>query len=185
VVLAALLVSRRLSPFISAPPEASQSSELPSSSQMSEPSSQEESAQQLVVPNFVGSDVEEILLNSLYKQLFTFRIERDFSETKSAGTVIEQQPAGDTPYTEQIEILLRVSKGSERITMPTVVGFPYETAAELLRSSEIAFETQYTAEGAYPIGYVASASSPAGSVVYRTQDVVTIWVRAEGVQNAG
>jgi len=183
VVLAALLVSRRISPLISAPPL--QSSESVSSPGPSASSLQEESAQQLVVPNFIGSDIEEILLNSLYKQLFTFRIERDFSETKTAGTVIAQDPPGDTPYDGMIEILLHVSKGSERTTMPTVAGFSYEAAAELLRSSEIAFETRYTAEGAYPIGYVASASAPAGSVVYRTQDVVTIYVRAEGVEDAG
>ena len=129
------------------------------------------------MPDFVGGNIEEILLNSLYQQMFAFKIERMFSETQTAGTVLSQTPEAQTVCSGRTDVLLRISKGSERTTMPVVVGLPYESAAELLTDSEIRFVTQDTTGGTP--GTVAATDVPAGTVVYRTQDVVTLWVYAE------
>ncbi len=148
----------------------------------SEPAESEEGPT-YIVPDFVGGNIEEILLNSLYQQMFSFEIERMFSETRTAGTVLSQSPEANTPCVGRTDVLLRISKGSERITMPAVVGLPYETAAGLLTDSEIRFVTQETDSGGVP-GTVAATSMAAGSVVYRTQDVVTIWVCSDDTQTS-
>jgi serine/threonine protein kinase len=132
--------------------------------------------QRIVVPYLVGLNIENVLLDPLYKQLFVFEIERVFSETQPIGGVVSQQPGAGADPREDGVILVAVSKGSERTTMPNVEGAPLEKAAELLRNQEIRFDVLYVISNVDKEGTVLSASAPVGSILYRTTDVVTLQV---------
>ena len=173
--LAAALLSRHLAEKYIAPPDIYSQSETNESDSGQEEKSE---APQLVVPDFVGANVEEVLLNSLYQQLFDFDIEREYSEEKPAGIVIGQSPDAQTEYSGRITVTLTVSRGSERVTMPDIVGQTYETAVERLAEAEIACEVAYTQDPS-AVGLVTAASAPAGSIIYRTRDTVTIWIGTE------
>lgn len=137
-------------------------------------SSQEE--QRIVVPNLVGLNVEQVLLDPLYKQLFVFELERVFSETRPIGGVVSQEPAPGSDPRQDGVIVVWVSKGSERTTMPNVAGATLEKATEILNNQEIAFVTEPVISYGDKVGTVLSASAPVGSILYRTTDVVTLQV---------
>lgn len=171
LALAYRLVDTYFQPIASS----SQSAEEGSSQGYSQPSQPE-----IVVPNLVGTDVQKVLLDPLYQRLFTFEIERIFSESQPAGAIVAQQPkAGEEPGDAK-RIYLWVSKGSELIPMPNLQGkMLAEATAELNRA-----EIGYTVELIEPDeahqdteeGTVLNTSIPAGNIVYRNTDTVIIYV---------
>ena len=146
-----------------------------------EPDADSDTAQtEIVVPYLVGTDVQKVLLDPLYQRLFTFEIERVFSESQPAGAIVAQQPrAGEEPG-DSAQIYLWVSKGSELITMPDVQGKTLAAATAELNHAEIG----YTVELIEPDeahrdavdGTVLNTSIPPDSIVYRNTDTVIIYV---------
>ena len=132
------------------------------------------------MPNLVVTYVQKVLLDPLYQRLFTFEIERIFSESQPAGAIVAQQPkAGEEPGDAK-RIYLWVSKGSELIPMPNLQGkMLAEATAELNRA-----EIGYTVELIEPDeahqdaeeGTVLNTSIPSGNIVYRNSDTVIIYV---------
>ncbi|WMJ84344.1 serine/threonine protein kinase [Oscillospiraceae bacterium LTW-04] len=157
---------------------------LASSSQPAEeePSQEdlEPSQTEIVVPNLVGTDVQKVLLDPLYQRLFTFQIERIFSESQPAGAIVAQQPKSGEDPGDSAQIYLWVSKGSELIPMPNVQGKTLAEATVELNHSEISYtveliepdEEHQDAED----GTVLNTSIPAGNIVYRNTDTVIIYV---------
>lgn len=156
----------------------------PSSSESVDESSAVESSEvsqaKIVVPDLVGINIEKVLLDPLYQRLFTFQIERVFSESQPAGVIVAQQPkAGNMPG-DSAQIYVWVSKGSERIIMPDVQNMEIAKATAQLDLSEI----EYTIELVEPSddqrevknGTVLDTSVPVGSIVYRNTDTVIIYV---------
>lgn len=140
----------------------------------------ESSQAEIVVPNLVGTDVQKVLLDPLYQRLFTFQIERIFSESQPAGAIVAQQPkSGETPG-NSAQIYLWVSKGSELLPMPNLQGKTLAEATAELNHAEIG----YTVELIEPDeshqdakdGTVLNTSIPAGNIVYRNTDTVIIYV---------
>ena len=183
-IFGSMAISRHIASTYLAPQESSSQEPASETSSSEQESSSEEEEGALRMPDFTDGNIEKILLDPLYQQLFTFDIRWVYSETKSAGIVVEQYPFAGTPYQEGETILLSVSKGSERIAMPEVIGKTYTQAESLLTESEILFEVEYTAEGEESPGTVVSASVPAGVVISRTRDTVRLTVRAEEEQPA-
>lgn len=140
----------------------------------------EASQAEIVVPNLVGTDVQKVLLDPLYQRLFTFEIERVFSESQPAGAIVAQQPkAGEEPG-DAAQIYLWVSKGSELISMPNVQGKMLAAATAELGHAEIAYTVELIepdeAHRDAEEGTVLNTSIPAGSIVYRNTDTVLIYV---------
>lgn len=153
-------------------------SSVPPVSQMEEPLPNEEISkpESVSIPDLTGQDVETVLLNSEYRDMFAFDIERVFSEIERPGIIVEQVPPSSAVYKEGMLITLAVSKGTERAFMPEVVGTTLHKAKALLEQEEIPYTVTYTLDGSHIEGRVISASVEAGGVVYRTTDTVELVV---------
>ena len=144
-----------------------------------EPSSSEEDDDpQIYIPDLVGSNIEKVLLDPLYRSLFTFQIERVFSEAQPAGEILSQSPLAGTPSPSEspAQIRLWVCKGSQQIAMPDLVGMPLERAQEMLDSLEISYTYEPVEEPARKNGEIAAVSIPAGETVFRMTDTVILYV---------
>lgn len=150
----------------------------PSVSTSEEQSQEEESSiLEMTVPDFRGQNIETLLLDPQYQTQFVFEVARVYSEVQRAGSVVEQTPPAGTPYTQGETILLSVSKGTEKIVMPRVIGETIDQARAILAEAEISFEEQVTYSGEEQAGTVVASSIPADTIVYRNSDVVTLTVR--------
>ena len=139
----------------------------------------EEPEEEIIIPQLIGDNVEKILLDPTYQELFDFRIERVFSETMTAGDVVAQSPqAGERFNAEKTSIFLWISKGSELITMPNVVGYSLDKAIATLEMSEIGYSVTFvpaeSEDGKLENGTILETSIPAGEVVHRNSDIVEI-----------
>ena len=144
-----------------------------------EPSSSEEDDDpQIYIPDLVGSNIEKVLLDPLYRSLFTFQIERVFSEAQPAGEILSQSPLAGTPSPSEspAQIRLWVCKGSQQIAMPDLVGMSLERAQEMLDSLEISYTYEPVEEPARKNGEIAAVSIPAGETVFRMTDTVILYV---------
>ena len=85
------------------------------------------------VPNVVGLSVESAVA-TLSQAGLSAQVVEVFSD-RNAGTVTAQQPKSSTVVVEGTRVRINVSKGARPITVPSVVGVPYEQAvAELERA---------------------------------------------------
>ncbi|MBR6736113.1 MAG: PASTA domain-containing protein [Oscillospiraceae bacterium] len=160
-------------------------SSVPPPSQTEEPSSQEEISKPkpVSIPDLTGHDVEAVLLNDEYRDMFSFDIVRVFSEIERPGIIVEQIPPSSAVYKEGMVLTLSVSKGTERAFMPEVVGTTLHKAKALLEQEEIPYTVTYTLEGGHLEGRVLSASVETGGVVYRTTDLVELVVYGRPTEN--
>jgi len=134
---------------------------------------------EIVVPDLVGNNIEKILLDPLYNNLFNFQIERVFSETQAVGAVVAQRPKPGNPVDEETEdIYLWVSKGSELALMPDIIGFSLDDACRTLEMSEIEYKITFvpaeSVDGVLENGTILETSISASDVVHRNSDVVEI-----------
>lgn len=142
-----------------------------------QPGGEEPLQTKIVIPDFLGANVEKILVDPLNQRLFVFRIERVFSETAAAGTVVDQIPQAGADRQE--DVLLTVSKGSEAIAMPDLTSMTLAQATERLNQDEISFTLQPVeppSEENIADGALLGASVAVGRIVKRTTDVVTLYV---------
>lgn len=183
VAIFALAISYRLIDIYLVPPV---QQEVSSSSENSEPaqesSSSETSEPELLTPRLVGMNIEDILLDPFYTNLFSFDIERVFSDSQVAGAVVAQQPkAGEEPPSSSA-IFLWISKGTERIEMPDLIGLDADEAVHRLETSEIEYSVELVEEAAdgehkdAKNGSVIGTSIKAGVTVYRNSDTVVVYV---------
>ncbi len=134
---------------------------------------------EIVTPDLTGIDIEKILLDPLYHNLFTFQIERVFSETQTAGAVVAQRPKPGEPLSEEKEdIFLWVSKGSELALMPDLIGLSLDNASRMLEMSEIEYSVTFvpaeSVDGQLENGTILETSILANDVVHRNSDVVEL-----------
>ncbi len=143
-----------------------------------ESSAFEEPDPQIYIPNLLGNDIEKVLLDPLYQSLFTFQIERVFSEVTPAGVILSQYPkAGAIPQEDgKSEIRVWVCKGSERAPMPALEGLTLARATAILNGLEIGYVEEPVELPGAENGTVASTSIPPDGIVYRTVDTVILYV---------
>jgi len=139
----------------------------------------EDTEPEIVIPNLTGTDIEKVILDPLYNNLFTFQIERVFSETQSAGVVVAQRPLPGEPIQSNTEhIYLWVSKGSELIAMPDLIGLSLEEASRMMEMSDIKFSITFVPaesnDGGLETGTILETSIPAHEIVYRNSAVVEL-----------
>src|SRR5918996_254478 len=78
------------------------------------------------VPNVVGLSVESAVA-TLTQAGLSAQVVEVFSD-RDAGTVTAQQPKSSTVVVEGTRVRINVSKGARPITVPSLVGVPYEEA---------------------------------------------------------
>ncbi|MBP1577538.1 MAG: protein kinase [Oscillospiraceae bacterium] len=158
------------------------SAPAPAIVEVSEPpvvSSQPEE-QKPLMPSMIGVNIETILLDPQCQEMFKFEIEWVFSENIPAGSVVMQQPAAYEEPNPDGQTYLWVSKGSELITMPEIVGLTLGDALRILDMSDIGYTIEFIeydeALGAVETETVAKTSINAGETVHRSSDMVVVTV---------
>ncbi len=89
-----------------------------------------------------------------------------YDDSRKAGEVIETTPSAGSEVAEETEIIMKVSKGSEKKTVPNVVGKKDETAQkELIDAGLVVGEVGYEYDDKVAKGKVVSQSIKAGKKV--------------------
>ena len=155
---------------------------LPSASSKpaeSEPASSEVLEPENLVPSFIGMDYAQVQNNREYTGMYLFYVTEEYSDTAPAGQIISQEPAADTVLKAGETIRLVVSKGPQKVEMPTIIGFTQDAAVEVLQSRGlIASCFMVVNDGSYAAGCVVSASESAGAQV-EVGTVVTVYIAAD------
>jgi beta-lactam-binding protein with PASTA domain/tRNA A-37 threonylcarbamoyl transferase component Bud32 len=133
----------------------------------------------VVVPRVVGLEFGEAT-QVLEAAGLTWRRTNVFSE-RPPGVVNSQNPRPNTEVEEGTEILLRVSRGVEDVTVPNVVGMTRENATATLESADFEVSVVEAASDT-PAGLV-TAQSPAGGTDAPRGSTVQITV-STGPENA-
>lgn len=91
----------------------------------------------------------------------------EYSYTVEEDLVISQNVEAGTRVKKKSAVVVTVSKGTEQVAMPKVVGLPLVTARKLLKDLGfyVGVEMVYFAQ--YEHGIVVSQSIPAGQVVHK------------------
>lgn len=89
-------------------------------------------SQQTRLPNLAGLDVEQAraVLNQLGVRVAGIR--REASELLPQNAVVGSEPAVGTPIEEEMEVVLRLSRGGAIVEMPDVRGLPQAAARDTL-----------------------------------------------------
>lgn len=103
--------------------------------------------------------------------------DRRFSDASPAGTVLEQSPAPGTVAEVRSVVTVVVSAGSERFSMPDVIGMPVGQARELLVGKGLAVEVDEVGSG--EATGVVLASVPAPGVPVFNSGVVRLTVAVD------
>lgn len=105
--------------------------------------------QQVQVPDFSTHSYDEISTNPVFNENFQITAEEIYSSDVAKGYIISQSIPADQMVSKGTAIVLKVSKGTEQIVLPNVVGKDYETASAQLEGLGFKVEKQETSEGFY------------------------------------
>ncbi len=129
------------------------------------------------IPNFIGSDYEEIINNKEFQNIYSFTATYDVNADSDEGEIIGQEPAaGKSIMMEEggIEIELVVSTGVQMLRVPDVVNKEYREAVLEVQKLGFTPEPVYELSADITEDYVISTSPeagdtlPVGSTVYIT-----------------
>jgi beta-lactam-binding protein with PASTA domain len=120
------------------------------------------------VPNVVGLKLEAALEKLDEAELGARQVEV-FSEEPS-GTVIAQEPAGGEKAPRNSQVRINVSKGTGRVTVPSVVGQTASDAGANLREAGLQARV-VRVPSTEPAGTVVAQNPPAGSELQRSKVV--------------
>lgn len=134
-------------------------------------------AVRISVPNFVGSNWEELYNNAEFRSLYNFEIYYAIDPETEKGEIIDQDPAaGDSRMQDsdgKVKVYLTVSSGMQMIKMPNVVNMEYQDAMMTLQREGFVVQPEFENSDVTE-NYViltnpeAGDSLPAGSTVYIT-----------------
>ena len=145
----------------------------------SEPASSEVMVPQNLVPNFIGMDYTQVQNNREYTGMYLFYVTEEYSDTVPAGQIMTQEPAADTVLKAGETIRLVVSKGPQKVEMPSIIGFSQDAAVQTLQSRGLLASCfMVVNDGSYAAGCVVSASEPAGAQV-DVGTVITVYIAAD------
>ena len=144
-----------------------------------EPASSEVLEPQNLVPSFLGMDYAQVQNNREYTGMYLFYVTEEYSDTVPAGQIMSQEPEADTVLKAGETIRLVVSKGPQKVEMPTIIGFTQDAAVAMLQSlGLIASCFMVVNDGSYASGCVVSASEEAGTQV-SVGSVITVYIAAD------
>ena len=145
----------------------------------SEPASSEVLEPQNLVHSFIGMDYAQVQNNREYTGMYLFYVTEEYSDTVPAGQIMTQEPAADTVLKAGETIRLVVSKGPQKVEMPTIIGFSQDAAVQTLQSRGLLASCfMVVNDGSYVAGCVVSASEPAGAQV-DVGTVITVYIAAD------
>ncbi len=90
-----------------------------------------------ITPNLVGATLESVQFNNKLQKTFAFVQELEYNEEYEPGVIFEQSPAADSPIEDGATITIKISKGSEYVKIPNIVGKSIEEALDMIISAGI------------------------------------------------
>ncbi len=141
-----------------------------------------EKAADVDLPNFVGMQVDDILNNSTYSSQFVFTVKETYRSDYAAGEVYDQSPKGNKTVKEGHEIILRVSKGVQIVTVPNVEGYTRDEAVSTLTALDLSVLVRYETNPAVPLGQVIK-TEPSANTQLSSGQQVTVFISTEKVDN--
>jgi serine/threonine-protein kinase len=113
--------------------QSSRPSSVVSTEQSSTPSSSEESSEEeedKTVPQFVGSQYEQVIADESLAARFQFEKREEYNGNYPEGEIYDQTPVEGTLMVNKGIVILYVSKGTRILTMPDLAGLTLEEAEE-------------------------------------------------------
>ena len=105
-------------------------------------------------------------ITELTKAGFKTEIKEQYDDDVSEGKVIKTSPEPGTKATKDTTVILYISKGSEKVSVPNVVGQDLEDAQDKIWNANLEVgEVEYDYSDSVDAGYVISTSPGSGSKV--------------------
>ncbi len=145
----------------------------PEESSSEESSSEEE---KIVVPNFIGRDINDVENNQSYLQYFIFSVKYENKDDIAAGQIYDQTPSEGENVTGKTTVTLYVSKGPRMEIMPDVVNTQQNYAEKTLTDLNIKYTIEYVEDDSVVVGNVVKASKLYGETVYLDRDTIILYV---------
>ena len=120
------------------------------------------------IPNFVGSNYEDIINNKDFKDIYTFNITYDVDADSDEGEVIGQEPVANKSIMLEpggIEVELVVSTGLQMLKVPDVVNKEYREAVMEIQKLGFVAEIVYEVSADITEDYVVATSPEAGDTL--------------------
>ena len=121
--------------------------------------------------DFVGQTEDEFRTSD-YFALLTPDIVYEYNSSYPAGTIFQQSPAAGRTVKEKQKITLKVSRGTEIITLPDVGGYDKDTAKQTLVDLGVSVTTRRETNDSVAEGTVIRTEPAAGSSVEGGSTVV-------------
>ena len=151
-----------------------------SESESSEESGSEPNSYLLVMPNFIGRMKTDVENNPQYSD-FEVVFEEENNNQYVEGMIFDQSVKYRTEVEEGTQVVLKVSKGPEKIPMPACIGRPIDEVTLELTELGISFQLipNYSAEYEYNIVYNQSVEAESEVAVGDRMNKVYIYYGAQ------
>lgn len=171
-----------IGPSLTKESEAASLSELEQQMSASEEAASKPEPVDVSVPNFSGQFVQRVQNNPAYAVKYQFKVEERYNEDGIApGVVYDQSPAAGTPMLNKGTVILFVSKGSQIVQMPYLVGSTVELAGRTLADMNIYMDVIYEeSETVEPDLVIRTSVEPYTSVT-KEKDMVYLYVSSKPV----
>lgn len=132
-------------------------------------------ATRINIPNFVGSDYEDIINNKEFQSIYNFTVFYSVNPDVEAGIIIEQKPVSGKSVMKDsngVDLELKVSTGIQLLEVPSVLNQDYRDAQTALQKAGFAVDYDFVTSDSVTENYVISTnpepgdSIPAGATVY-------------------
>lgn len=137
----------------------------------------------VVVPNFIGRYREKVEGNDTYHQ-FNLVFEEENNSSYPEGMIFEQSIKDKTQVAEGTEIVLKVSKGPEKVPMPQCVGKTLEEARAELDALGIVYQEVPNFSTQYEYNIVYEQSAAEGEEVATGNTMTKVFIYYGANQNA-
>lgn len=133
----------------------------------------------VIVPNFLANRYVSVVNQASYTSKFTFVMEEAYDDEITEGYIISQSVPANSSVERGTTIILTVSLGKEKITLPKIsgIGMTYDKAKDLLTNIGFVCEKKENAnDGSHIAGEIISVL-PAEEVEYDkgTKVYITVW----------
>lgn len=129
---------------------------------------------QIVVPNFKGAKIVDIITNTAYTENLNIITEEQASSTVMKGIVIGQNIAPDSIAPKGSSITLYVSKGPQSMPLPDVTDKTYEEAEKILTDAGLICVKSYVQNSEKALANKVESTVPEANQPVMPGDTVTV-----------
>ncbi len=128
------------------------------------------------LPDFIGKELRSVQSNASYAS-FKFEVVEEYNTQYASGVIFGQTPSPPKEVKDNANIVLYVSKGTQIVTVPNLVGETYGNAVKELQDLGLVVRRETDNSREYNSNTITRTEPAAGASV-ESGTVVTIWVNA-------